>query len=259
MKQNITVLRRFLTLYTEYGMSVTSPIKQRYEYNGYEFIPVDIDLDKAIETYHKKGFLNYQYGVWVTAGARYELRRGMGYLGSNTMKKSQIVYVDTDSCKYVGEANFTKYNREMLMLSKQNNATAKDSKGKEHYMGAFEDDGDYKKFVSLGAKKYAYVDQDDTLHLTVSGVNKKLGAEELQEAGGIEAFKEGFTFYKGGGTEAVYNDLAVNEYIMYNDIKITRNVCIKDSTYTLGITDEYRQLLEDLYFWVELDKEHDLK
>ena len=77
-------------------------------------------------------------------------------------------------------------------------------------------------------------------------MNKKLGAEELKEAGGLEALKEGFTFHKAGGVELVYNDTPpVKEYITPDGypIRITRNVVIRETTKTLSLTDEYKDLL----------------
>ena len=50
------------------------------------------------------------------------------------------------------------------------------------------------------------MDASGSLHITVAGVGKSIGAKELASRGGIKAFKEGFTFYKAGGTESVYND-----------------------------------------------------
>lgn len=49
----------------------------------------------------------------------------------------------------------------------------KDKYGIPHRLGIFDDDGQYKKFKTLGAKKYCYVNNDDELHMTVSGVRKK--------------------------------------------------------------------------------------
>ena len=50
------------------------------------------------------------------------------------------------------------------------------------------------------------LNENDELHITIAGVNKKLGAEELQERGGLEVMEDGFVFRKGGGTESKYND-----------------------------------------------------
>ena len=95
----------------------------------------------------------------------------------------------------------------------------------------------------MGAKKYAYTDDSGELHLTVAGVAKRKGAKEL---GKIENFKEGFIFADAGGTESVYNDNPeiTTYYIDGHNLPITRNVVIRDSTYQLGLTAEYREILQ---------------
>ena len=71
------------------------------------------------------------------------------------------------------------------------------------------------------------------------------------KAGGITAFKEGFIFKKAGGLESIYNDFP--EIKCYNignrSIEITKNVYLKDSTYTLGLTGEYERLIQDMQYW----------
>lgn len=50
----------------------------------------------------------------------------------------------------------------------------KDVKGKERWIGIFDNDGNYSEFITQGAKKYAYRDKDDNeIHITVAGVPKK--------------------------------------------------------------------------------------
>lgn len=50
----------------------------------------------------------------------------------------------------------------------------KDINGKTHLIGLFEEDGKYDKFITQGAKKYAYIDSEDKkIHITVSGIPKK--------------------------------------------------------------------------------------
>lgn len=112
-------------------------------------------------------------------------------------------------------------------------------------MGVYESEGIYDKFSTLGAKKYCYV-KNGKLTATIAGVSKRNGGPELDRAGGIDAFREGFTFYDAGGTESVYNDSPDLTIIMPNGepLEITSNVVIRDSTYTLGVTAEYRRLLD---------------
>ena len=75
---------------------------------------------------------------------------------------------------------------------------------------------------------------------------RSIAGDELQAAGGIDAFDEGFTFTKAGGTESIYNDLEEPLYLHIDshDLAITSNVVIAPSTYTLGITEEYRRIIE---------------
>ena len=91
-----------------------------------------------------------------------------------------------------------------------------------------------------------HIDEDGEFHATIAGVNKKLAPEELESYGGSGAFRIGFTFSHAGGTESVYNDTVYGDYTVENHkIKITQNVVIRPSTYTIGITDEYRRILAD--------------
>lgn len=122
-------------------------------------------------------------------------------------------------------------------------------------MGVYELDGKYSQFATLGAKKYCYTDSKG-LHITIAGVSKRTGANELQQMGGIQAFQEGITFRAAGGTESVYNDhpdLPPLE-IDGHRLEITSNVVIRDSTYTLGITEEYRYILYNAALFRELYK-----
>ena len=66
----------------------------------------------------------------------------------------------------------------------------------------------------------------------------------MAKHGGLEAFKPGFVFRDAGGTEAVYND-NIDKVITVDghDLHITDNVVIRPSSYTLGITGEYKMLL----------------
>ena len=110
------------------------------------------------------------------------------------------------------------------------------------------------EFRTMGAKKYVYRETpDDKLVCTIAGVSKSLGGKELEEHGGITAFHEGFTFEKAGGLEAVYND---NPEITETEIdgkrlSITSNVSLRPSTYTLGLTADYKRLLTQIRYEYE--------
>lgn len=222
-----------------YGCMAQDQCKQGIVFDGDNF---RIDDKPILELLHKNSrnaYLCYAWGVWITAWARLRLQEGLELAGDGA------IYCDTDSVKYVGDVDWTDYNQERIKSSIQSKAFADDKSGKRHYMGVFEFEGEYDNFVTLGAKKYAY-EQDCEIHLTVSGVNKIKGAEELKDAGGLKAFKEGMVFRKGGGTESMYNDDETFhvKQIDGHELEMGPNICIKDSTYTLGLTAEYARLLE---------------
>lgn len=233
-----------------YGMMVQSPVKQSLIFTESEedvfTVDESISRSELLNEYNRTAFLPFQWGVWVTAWARYRLKEGINIVGD------RYIYGDTDSVKYVIvdgddiEAKFNEYNKKRIENSTRNHAYATDPKGHVHYMGVYEYEKTYTEFSTLGAKKYVYREEDGTLHTTIAGVNKKYAPEELEEHGGISAFKVGFTFSKAGGTESVYNDTPYGDYeIDGHNIFIGHNIVIKPSTYTIGITEEYRRILAD--------------
>lgn len=253
-----------------YGMSAQNPVKEDIVFAPWEdvqkwymkhtmfympaegpnYIPNDdLTPEQQLAKYNRKAFMVYQWGVWVTAHARRELQEMIDLAGDN------FVYTDTDSVKYIGDLDLTEYNSRIRARSESNGAYADDANGKRHYMGVYEREQDYDRFITLGAKKYAY-DQDGHCHVTCAGVNKTLGGQELEAAGGLEAFRPGFCFRQAGGTEAVYNDNV--DFEIQRDgrtLRITDNVVIRPSEYTLGLTNEYTLLLHRAELMYQLHRE----
>lgn len=230
-----------------YGMTAQDPVKQSIDFIEGQYIERHDPLKMLLEASNRKAFLSYAWGVWVTAWARYRLHEVMQLAGHN------FIYCDTDSVKYIGEINLKKYNQQRVRDSKKNSAFATDERGNVHYMGVFEneinnpdnpsDPSAYNRFKTLGAKKYVY-ESNGKLHITIAGVNKKTGAEEL---GCIENFKEGFVFYQAGGTESIFND-DVQIRIGHDGkvFEIRDNIAILPSMYTIGLTAEYKAILDGL-------------
>lgn len=235
-----------------YGMSAQDPVKQCILFKNGVF---EEQRENPEELYYKssyKAFQSYAWGVWVTAWARYRLEEGIKLAHGDVDDPAapQFLYCDTDSVKYTGEIDWFEYNKKRIKDSTKSGAYAKDANGKPHFMGCYEIEHDMSEFITWGAKKYAYrEDPGGPLKITVAGVNKKKGAEELEKAGGLAAFKPGFVFREAGGLEAVYNDQPFGEIeVEGHKLYIGPNLCLKPSTYTLGLSGDYARLLQGLEF-----------
>ncbi len=246
-----------------YGMSVTNPLKNSTEYIDNEWIKKELTMDFVDEVLEetKKSFSTlfyYAVGVWVTAYARRNLYTTILY--SHEFDR-HVIYCDTDSIKYYGDYDyiFEEYNKNVYKkyetvckkLSQLNISDFEpvDKNGVKHPLGIFDYEGKYKKFKTLGAKKYCYVDDDDKLHITVSGVSKK-GASALKS---IDDFKDGFTwgYNESGKLTHFYNDEQSKVKIIDADGNIYINkykygIILQPTTYTLGIDELYQSLFENI-------------
>ena len=223
-----------------YGLSAQDPVKDSVLFNGTDFELEEVNVEDTLERRNRKAAMPYQWGVWVTAWARYELHRLINLVGN------EFVYSDTDSVKFTGDIPWDEINAindKYIEISEKIGSHATDRKHKEHYMEVWEYEGTYRDFKTFGAKKYAYTDQYGHLTVTVAGVSKRQGASELSD---IKNFVPGFRFRLAGGTELRYNDKPYG-FIKDKDryFYIGENVVIKESEYTLGLTREYAQLIFD--------------
>lgn len=223
-----------------YGMTVQNPCRPEMIWkDGAVVEDESVTIEDLMKKYQQTGWLPYQWGVWCTSYARRKLEDGI-----RLVDKDAFLYCDTDSIYCVGDYDeaFSRLNERY----KDPELCARDANGQLHYIGIFEKENKIpiEQFITMGAKKYCYTDRNG-LHLTVSGVSKKEGAEEL---GTIENFREGFVFEKAGGLEAVYNDDPEIKSLMIDGhrLDITSNVYLGSSTYTLSIGYDYRRLLNML-------------
>lgn len=223
-----------------YGLTAQDVGKPLFKFDGAGiYLDFEKTLADILAAARKSPYMAYQWGVWCTAHARRRLHRG---LWSVYAQGAEPVYVDTDSIKYIGPAEWAAINAECTKVG----ITAETVTGERSTMGTYTYDGHYKRFLTYGAKKYAVEDDEGRLHITIAGVAKKKGAAELAAAGGLEALKEGFTFHYAAGAAAHYNDHDL-EVIPYRDhfIELSSNVALTQGTYTLGLTGEYEDIVYD--------------
>lgn len=225
-----------------YGMMVQNPIKDTILYRDFDFELDDSisDLEKMLR-YYKTSVLSYAWGVWTTAWSRYRLHEALYIAGEDA------VYCDTDSVKAMTFLDFDRFNTERIAKCNENNGYAIDKKGNTQYLGIFDYEGKYDRFVTLGAKKYAY-EKDGELYITIAGVSKTKGAKELKEAGGLKAFRPGMLFTVGQ-EDWRYNDSNTSVLNLNGmDVIVTPNISVVPSTYKLSIGNDYSSLLRTVIF-----------
>lgn len=197
----------------------------------------------------------YAHGVWITALARRNLF--MNILKIDT----DMIYADTDSIKYLNNHDdiFEEYNKQLIDKYKAvckrysdlklSDFMPEDENGVKRPIGAYEDDGYYDKFVTMGAKKYAY-EEEGKLHVTISGVNKKKGVSRLE--GDINKFlEEDLTFDYNQSGRLIHYYLDNQPHFKFTDIdgniytsRYNYGIVLQPTTYTMGVTDKYIELLK---------------
>lgn len=227
-----------------FGMAYTQPTHDLIyvDENG-EWKEESPDIKEALEknNHSYNTFLSYAWGLWVAAWGRHDLNKLRDSFG-----QENVIYQDTDSTKGINadEEKIKLYNMEVKRICEEREIVV-DIKGRKFYIGTAEcetSDGRYKNFKTLGAKKYCYTDSDGIFHITISGVPKKAGAEEMVS---IDHFTPGFQFCDSGCSTTFFDDSTEIIPVRFGDHSVTRtsNVTIVDNTYTLGITGEYQELL----------------
>ena len=245
-----------------YGMSCQDPLHAKILYDDGEYnindlnkVGSDEDREKALAG----AAFPYQWGVYVTAYARAALQEAIDAAGE------RMVYCDTDSVKVLGEIDLDAINQKRQQLALRQGAVATDRKGTPHYMGVFEYEGKYDRFITQGAKRYAYIKGECKyaehcpnfprckMGVTVSGVSKKenpetgnpIAVDELRE---LKRFKDGMIWHESAGSLSVYNDDDNFYYPVDADrgVTITPNIAILPNTYQMGFTKDYLMLLQDV-------------
>ena len=247
-------------------MCVTRPVKQSiiedYITGSFE---EDEEFDEETEYYKYKekirSVLPYQWGVWVTSYAFYNLFQ-LGKCAETDMENDNggiWLYSDTDSC-YGVNWNLEKieeYNNRCIEKLSKRGYVGVPHKGRLYWLGIAETDDDsfYTEFKYQGAKRYCgRLGKDGELHITVAGVPKKTGAKCLKND--INNFSPNFIF-RGTETGKVTHYFVFTEKIEIidgNEVGDSLDLCPCD--YVLSSVDcpTWEEITKEVLFNYEFDK-----
>lgn len=253
-------------LNSTYGMAVTDIVKDRNIFDGERWTLEEAVIAEELERYNydEGRFTFYPWGIFITAYARRNLWTGILAFGRD------YVYSDTDSVKVLHaeqHADYINAYNEKAIHKMAATAKAlripfelfapKNVKGKALPMGVWDDEGEYQRFKTLGAKRYM-VEREDCINLTVSGVNKKAAVPYLRQQYGsnnavLDAFADGLMIpWKGTGKMIhTYIDEALKgcftDYRGDTGYYDERSVVhLEPTSYELGIGEVYKQYLLQL-------------
>jgi hypothetical protein len=250
-------------LNSTYGMAATSPVRNEivYDENGWGIS--EGDVEKQIEKYNTSvnRFLSFEWSVWITAYARSNLFTGIKEFGYD------YVYSDTDSIKMINAKShmdyIESYNRNITQKIKMamnwhgipsERTSPKTIEGVSKPIGVWDFEGHYKRFKTLGAKRYIWEDEDGRQELTVAGLGKKDALKYLQSKGDpFEQFKINMEIPAGkaGKMTHTYIDTPCyglvedyqGNYAYFNELS---SVYLEPAAYKMSMAASYAQYLMEV-------------
>ena len=251
-----------------FGMAVTDIVNDEIDYLD-EWITDKKDVEEAIEEYNKSKnrFLFYPWGIAICSKARKNLWSGILELGQD------YLYSDTDSVKFTNYEDhkdyFERYNKDITEKLRKccaarnlnfEDTRPKTVKGKEKPLGVWDIDCPtddkgypigYRRFKTLGAKRYLVEDREGHIKSTIAGLSKKKGGEFI--ASQEDPF-EFFSDYMHVDEEHSGRLIAtpLNEPYEYEMIdymgqyyrgKELSGICLSPSDYNLKLSPIYAALL----------------
>ena len=233
-----------------YGMTVFDILNTGFyfdEESNARFLREEKDFED-FQNYVKnpKNYLWYSIGVWVTSYARRQILSPIAKMGENAC------YCDTDSVKF---KNGHRYRKLLSTLNAQINREFNDAmkyhkfaeceyrfftteytddKGKFHpreekFMGIFEVEKPYKRFKTLGSKRYLVEYYDGKMEATVAGAPKYYHNEQSDtDIYFVDALMNGYDYSNKDDNEYNRNtyrfDNFTNDFVFKN-CKLTHTYC----------------------------------
>lgn len=247
-----------------FGMTVTNDIRDEIVYNPISHAwetPAPLTDEDIIQLLHKQHpFLSYAWGVWVTAYARDDIFRMLMAVDFDA------VYSDTDSIKMINADRhldkIERFNRECderidrvcrVLNIQHEKFYPLDKNGEVHPLGHFELDGKYKRFLSIGSKKYCFENaKNGEFKAVVAGLQKQyIDIDGIHKTlTGISDFKIDKSIHNARTIHwhltdqqpaTIFDDMG-NSYTATNK----QGIAIMRADYTFSVTDEYDGFVLDM-------------
>lgn len=217
-----------------YGMMVTRLYESEVSYADDQWAIVP---GKSYEKQIQNLFLLPQWGIYVTAIARYRL------LVMTFRLHLYVVYNDTDSIKLTCYNNHVRrilaeYNQKLINLNNQLSGGDPDL----FNLGTFDYEGCYRRFKTLGAKRYIYYDDSGSLHAVISGLPD--AAEHLKASHKpFDTFNDEMEVDCSRRLVSEYHDEEYSGYVAGELMYEKSGVALYETHYKLTISGDYRKIL----------------
>ncbi len=257
-------------LNSSFGMAVMDIIQPSFEWDDeckYSELN-EQDIGDLIDRNNnsRNRFLYYPWGVWITAYSRHDLFDVVVKL------EDDYLYSDTDSIYFTNYDEsieiFNESNERIEMLLERacehhgydyDIVQPEDIHGVKHTIAVWAYDGFYKRFKTLGAKRYM-VEDEKGINITVSGVNKNVAVPYLLDKyendkdAVFEAFEEGLYIpagYAGKSTHTYIDDYRegfITDYLGEEQRYFAETgIHLEETSYSMSISDELKEMIEWVY------------
>ena len=169
----------------------------------------DMD-DSEVDKKQEKRF-PFLWGLWTASLTRLKLWELLKIVGWEN-----VIYWDTDSCKYEGPKmkGVQEYNEKIARQCEKRGVVVEKKDGKKVYIGIAEDEHPqaeygYREFRFLHAKCYAARTCEGVLESTIAGVGKAEGVKALKDD--IENLNDFLIIEDAGGQMLTYHNSPIKE------------------------------------------------